>query len=132
MIKQLDVLNAVMNMLVDALHRPVGLAEIPSESADVPYLIVYPILPDFAGPAYSSPYADGYFPVQVTSVGLRCDQAMWLADRVREAVIEQNAPITVNGAAEMGARTIELGPELVEGDSVDTVVQRFVFRMTPA
>lgn len=131
MIRQKDVLLAVINQLVALLHRPVGLAEIPKELVDEePYMIVYPLSPDFDGPPFTRPWEDVDFGVQVTSVGLRCDQALWMADRAREAILERGLPLMVPGGVEMG-RSIELGPELVEGDSVDTVVQRFVFHLTP-
>lgn len=134
---QLPVLNAVVDLLRDVVRKPVGLVEIPPFEADEPYMVVYPYGANFTGPPLDDPEGDGAFGVQVSTVGLRCDQATWLADRVRlELMSRENGgfknPLPpVPGMKEMG-RAIDTGPVLMEGSSVDTVVQRFIIYMTLA
>lgn len=134
---QLPVLNAVADLLRTTVRKPVGVVEIPPFEADEPYAIVYPYGAGFSGPPLAAPEADGAFGVQVSSVGLRCDQATWLSDRVRfELMARENSAFVnalplVPGMREMG-RAIDSGPILMEGGSVDTVVQRFIIYMTPA
>lgn len=86
---------ALKQMLMDATGRPVEVNRAPFQNndtkivADVPYAIIYP-LPgggSVAGSQLYHPDEDMVFVYQVTSVALRDDQADWMGDKVRWAML---------------------------------------------
>jgi hypothetical protein len=92
--ERLGLTTALQQMLVAATGRPVGIATAPTSDADAniaadpPYAIIYPI-PSTAmsGPYYAYPEQDAGFQYQITSVAIRGDQAEWMGDAVRRAIV---------------------------------------------
>lgn len=86
--------TAVLALLRTATGRPLEMVRAPFKNGDVeqvedvPYGILYPIPGGgFSGSPLYHPDEDASFVYQVTSVGLRDDQAEWMADKVREAML---------------------------------------------
>ncbi len=102
---RLDITEALLAMLTAATGRPVGDHTSPDDTPRLdapaaqlqeafPYCIVYSVDGgSFDGPPLGAPAADTGFSYQITSVGLRRDQAEWMADLVRRCILAQN----VNG-----------------------------------
>lgn len=91
--------SALKQMLIDATGQPVEVSRAPFKNndtkqvADVPYAILYP-LPgggSEGGAPLTHPDADLQFVYQVTSVALRDDQAEWMADKVRWAMLGRDS-----------------------------------------
>ncbi len=58
----------------------------------VPYIIVYPVYGGmFQGPPLAAYLSMARFEYHVTSIGIRGDQAQWMADRVRHALFDCTA-----------------------------------------
>lgn len=80
-------------MLKTGTGRPIGVGRSPVVGGDalnpppVPYGIVYPIPGGGFSGSLAYPDEDAAFEFQVTSVGLRLDQADWMADKVRQCVL---------------------------------------------
>ncbi|GCD35680.1 hypothetical protein OEIGOIKO_03426 [Streptomyces chrestomyceticus JCM 4735] len=107
MIDRAAVSEAFRRTLTEATGRPCGLGKLPlveGQPAEMPYLVLYPQ----GGPVGGAPLADASedseLLYQVSAVAARTDQAEWMADRVRRAVLERTAtggwrwPIDVPGA----------------------------------
>lgn len=95
-ISRREVNEAVADFL-DPLGRPVGRARIPTQPtndqivADPPYMILYPIMGGtYWGAPLTSPEDSMGLVYQVTCVGMREDQAQWLADEVRVRILDRN------------------------------------------
>ncbi|WP_449475258.1 hypothetical protein [Streptomyces abikoensis] len=106
--------EAVRVMLARAVEKPCGLGALPlsgGQPAPLPYLVLYPLGGAFEGAPLADRSEDARLEYQVTVVGSRADQAEWLADRARRAVLERGAagewlhPITVP-AGEVWTREI--------------------------
>lgn len=67
----------------------------------VPYFIVYVIDGGEEWGAFSQPQSEAVLVYQVTSVGVRHDQAEWMADRVRRTMLQRDAA---------GAFLVQLAP----------------------
>ena len=81
--------------VVPVVHRGVGP---PDPYAAVPYCVVYSGLADTDGPS-GSPDADVDAEVQVTSIGDSEEQASWMADKVRAALLDGAVPAPPTGRA---------------------------------
>lgn len=85
------VTSAIVAMLAAAHGRPVGDGEAPADTT-LPYSVVFEVPGGgFEGPAFAAPDADAAFVYQVTSVGERRDQAGWMADQNRRALLGRDA-----------------------------------------
>ncbi|MFK8848406.1 hypothetical protein [Streptomyces sp. Ac-502] len=136
MIDRAAVSEALRRTLAEATGRPCGLGKLPlaeGRPAEVPYLVLYPQ----GGPVGGAPLADASEDAellyQVTAVAARTDQAEWLADRVRRAVLERTATgewrwtIDVPGV-EVWARELKADPGTDDASSAAGIVsypQRF-------
>jgi hypothetical protein len=98
--------DALKDMLETATGNPVGVTRIPQDingtHVERPYSIIFPMKnSSYSGPAFCNVAADGYFSFQIKCVGSRPDQTEWLADKVREAILDRDAtgafvePLTV-------------------------------------
>lgn len=134
--------KALRAMLEAATGKPCGLAQLP-RAADgtapvAPYSVLYPMGPTMlSGPPFGDDSADATWTYQVTCVGERADQALWMADRVLVAVLGRMPtdpqryanPVPTPGRREtMRALDEDTGPE---GDDASTVALRFTFTTTP-
>lgn len=89
----------------------------------MPYAIVYPIAGGATwGPTFYGPDDGAEVPYQVTSVGLRADQAQAMADRVRQAMLGrtdgQLSAIAVTGAVVLDREFAGYGGVDHDGDVV--------------
>ncbi|MFI9149473.1 hypothetical protein [Streptomyces sp. NPDC053367] len=87
-----------------------------------------------SGPPYGDGDADARVLVQVTSVALTAEQAEWMADKVRTALLGRSRgsyanAITVAGCAVMG-RELDKEEGLTVSSGVYSCVQRYVFTVT--
>jgi hypothetical protein len=101
-------------MLTEATGKPCGTGALPllgGQPAPLPYLVLYPLGGSTGGAPFGDQSEDAHLEFQVTAVAARTDQAEWLADRVRRAVLERRAtgewtrPINIS-AGEVWAREI--------------------------
>lgn len=88
------VFNWVKDLLERGTGRPIGDTESPiarPEAGDFPYAILATV-PGLAtwGPELSQPDQNFDLVVQVSSAGLRPDQARWMADRVRSTMLARH------------------------------------------
>ncbi|MEV6942994.1 hypothetical protein AB0N07_13535 [Streptomyces sp. NPDC051172] len=125
--------KALQSLIVKATGRPCGLGSLPSVDggpADVPYTILYPL----GGPVGGAPLADtsedAELVYQLTSVAGRTDQAEWMADRGRRAILERTAsgdwryPLDVS-KVEVWARELDSDEGTDTTANVATSVQRY-------
>lgn len=136
--ERLPVTIALVDFLAAQTGRPVGRAAAPvnvdGSPADPPYAVVWPLTGGATwGPTYDGPDEGADLPYQVTSVGLRDDQAEWLADRVRQAMLARSdgslAPLAVPGVVVLDRAITGFGGMDREGDVV-SVPDSFVVRVT--
>lgn len=126
----LPITDALVAFLAAQTGRPVGRATaplvdgVPADLESGPYAIVYQ-LPggDTWGPFLSGPDEGAQLPYQVTSVGKRSDQADWMADRVRRAMVGRTngaltATLAVPGVTVLDREFTTYGGQDREGDVV--------------
>lgn len=92
MIDRAPVTKALQDMIARATGRPCGLGKLPSTNgrpAEVPYAVLYPLGGSVRGAPLADASEDAEFVYQLTSVASRTDQAEWLADRGRRAILER-------------------------------------------
>lgn len=92
MIDRAPVSKAVQDMIAKATGRPCGLGKLPltnGKPAEVPYTVLYPLGGSARGAPLADSSEDAELVYQLTSVGGRTDQAEWMADRGRRAVLER-------------------------------------------
>ncbi|MEU5428469.1 hypothetical protein ACH4UT_23425 [Streptomyces sp. NPDC020799] len=141
MIDRAPVTEAFRLMLTQATGKPCGIGALPllgGKPAPLPYFVLYPLGGSTDGAPLADQSEDAALDYQVTAVAGRTDQAEWLGDRARRAVLERRAtgewshPIKVP-AGDIWAR------ELVSDDGVDrpetsqgvvTYPLRFRFQVT--
>jgi hypothetical protein len=85
-----SVTEAVRTMLEAAVGKPCGRGTLPTsggQPAPLPYLVLYPLGGHMSGAPLADRSEDARLVFQVTVVAARTDQAEWLADRVRGAVL---------------------------------------------
>src|SRR5438270_13362963 len=95
---RLPVTEGLVALLATGTGRPVGVTRAPYKGTDVehvadpPYAIVYP-LPGGAvtGSYFSHPDEEVTWVYEVTSVGIRDDQAQWMADVARQSILGRDA-----------------------------------------
>ena len=85
--------KAIKDLLEDKIGRPVGIATAPRNiqngQAELPYIVIHPISGvGYNGPQFCSPQGDARFDYQIDSYGKRDDQAEWLADSVRDILVD--------------------------------------------
>lgn len=118
---------------IGEVPAPVGDDEAPG----FPYVIVYPIGWDYAGPPHSHE-ADAPVAFQVTTVGATAQQALFNAGRVRRLLVEMSPStgeyvtiIAVPGVSIMGRACTTAGA-LEPEPAIHSAIDRFVFYLTPA
>lgn len=151
MIGKRPVTNALATLLEQATGRPVGRGKMPTT---VPrphyYYVLYSLTTELSGPELADLNEDLSLVYQVTSVSGpdpdvvdsagTVDQAEWLADKAREAVLGRDPntglwlhPLTVTGVSVMGrALDTEPGGTNDPADAIISYVQRFRLDLTPA
>ncbi|MBY8884784.1 hypothetical protein K7472_07985 [Streptomyces sp. PTM05] len=145
---RLPVTRALAALIAETTGRPCGTGELPrvrraSEewvAAPVPYTILDSLPGEFSGPPLWDWQADAAWSYQVTSVAERDDQAQWLADRVRHAVVGRVGDRWAHDLPVSQARVIdrELAYDAGGDTSVSAAgaivsyVQRFTITVTPA
>lgn len=130
--------TALVAFLAAQTGRPVGYGSAPVTGdgpEDVPYAIVYP-LPGGAtwGPFLTGPDEGAEVPYQVTSVGSRGDQADWMADRVRKAMVGRTAgaltaALAVTGLTVLDRSLVSYGGHDRQGDVV-SIPDSFMVHVT--
>lgn len=136
---QRPVTDALAAFLATQTGKPVGKATVPLSAAgtpvEPPYAIVYPLAGGATwGPDYDGPNEGADLPYQVTSVGLREDQAQWMADKVRDALLRRlngalAAQLAVPGVTVLDRDITGFGGLDREGDVV-SIPDSFVVRVT--
>ncbi|MCX4666453.1 hypothetical protein OG453_07195 [Streptomyces sp. NBC_01381] len=94
MIDRTPVSKALMDLIAKATGRPCGLGQLPlvnGKPAEVPYTVLYPLGGSVGGAPLADSSEDAELVYQLTSVAGRGDQAEWMADRGRRAVLERGA-----------------------------------------
>lgn len=118
---------ALVAFLAALTGRPVGEATAPLVNglpAVPPYAIVYPLAGGTTwGPMLEGPDEGAQLPYQITSVGLRSDQATWMADKVRQAILGRTngsltSPLVVPGVTVLDREFSAYGGQDREGDVV--------------
>ncbi|WP_399932182.1 hypothetical protein [Streptomyces kanamyceticus] len=127
---------AFQAMLAAATGKPCGRGRLPlvaGHPCPTPYSVLYPLESRYTGAPLGDKTEDAHLVYQVTVVADREDQAEWLADRVRRAVLAREASgqwvyqIEAPGT-DVWARQLLLDDGLEEaGADVDvvTAVQRY-------
>lgn len=135
--------TALLTMLVSGTGKPVGDHKAPL-STDPPYCVLYSIPGGgFWGAGLVAPDADADFVYQVDSVGLKRNQAEWLADRVRRSMLARSASgafqvtLTPPTGLKVADRLPDSGPGGVQVSGIPphevfSVAERFVLRVVPA
>ncbi|MFJ3699493.1 hypothetical protein ACIPW9_36115 [Streptomyces sp. NPDC090052] len=148
MIDRLPVTLAVQALLTSVTGMPVGLGRAPQSAP--PYYLLYSIDTTVGGPPLDDMNGDLALIYQITSVsgptpgstqsyGIE-EQAEWLADKARRALLERDLvtgvwlhPLTVPGAKNT-ARALETEPGGTNdpSDAIISYVQRFRLDLTAA
>ena len=120
--------------------RPCRVATAPEDEVgnteDVPYAVLWPSTGMFSGPGFVAPEADAVFQYTVHSVGMRDDQADFLADAVREVIVgrQENGsflyPLTVNGLTVMNRSIAQSAGPMDLNGSVFTVAESYLIAVT--
>ncbi|WP_116211600.1 DUF3168 domain-containing protein [Streptomyces olivoreticuli] len=115
MINRAPVTEAVRAMLSEAVGKSCGVGALPTVGGTpvlLPYLVLYPLGGDFDGALLGDRSEDAHLVYQVTVVASRTDQAEWVADRVRRALLDRAAtgewvhPLVVPGGRVWGRALI--------------------------
>jgi hypothetical protein len=107
-------LTAALGALSPAVPVQVGRKKDDQIDVHSKHAVIWPLSPDFDGPV-GDYAADLTYAFQVTSVGETVDQAEWVADRVRAALIA--GPITIAGRAVEPVRPTG-GPPVQRDDDI--------------
>ncbi|MEV4502564.1 hypothetical protein [Streptomyces klenkii] len=94
MIDRAPVTEAVRAMLSKAVGKPCGVGALPTVNgnpASLPYLVLYPLGGEVDGAPLGDRSEDAHLVYQVTVVAGRTDQAEWVADRTRRALLDRVA-----------------------------------------
>ncbi|MER6548335.1 hypothetical protein [Streptomyces sp. NPDC001250] len=141
MIERARVTDAVQVMLATATGKPCGRGRLPlveGRPAPLPYTVLYPQGGPVGGAPLANKSEDGHLVYQLTIVAARTDQAEWLADRARQALLGRTAAGQWQHAIQipdvnMWAREllVDDGVDLSDADAgVVTAVQRYKLSAT--
>lgn len=106
---RLPMTKALRTMVATVTGKPCGLGTIPNVGgvpAEPPYSILYALEGSLDGPPFGDANADAEWTYQVTSVGERDDQAQWLADKVRAAILSRTSSGWTNAIPVSGMKVI--------------------------
>lgn len=141
MIGRLPFTKALRAMLQDTTGRPVGLGRYPTDSSGqvvaTPYAVLFPIPgTTYDGPPLWDAFDTPTWQYQVTSVGARADQAEWMGDRVRVALLDRldgrwTHELVVPGLLVLSREHVADGGADSDGGTVSQV-DRFAFTVTGA
>lgn len=154
MIQRRQVTAALQTLIATATGKPCGRGAIPTSDTGTevvpPYYLLYPLDGGVSGPPLVDDASDASYVYQVTCVSGpdpavpqsrgTTDQAEWLADKARSAVLARDPatgrwvnPLTADGAVCM-CREIDAEPGATSdpGDAIISYVIRFRFDLTPA
>ncbi|MFE5969814.1 hypothetical protein [Streptomyces sp. NPDC056463] len=130
---------AVQTMLASATGRSCGYGVAPTASslptgAATPYSVLYPIGSTSDGPPFGDVSADARILYQVTSVATTAEQAEWMADKVRAAMVARAGtgytyPIVASGYAVM-SRELDKEEGVAVTSGVYSYIQRFALEVT--
>lgn len=148
MIDRRKVTAALAALLTAETGMPVGLSRMPK--ANAPYYLLYSVDTSVSGAPFADESEDISLVYQVTSVSGpdpakpsstgTLDQAEWLADKARAAILRRDpatgqwaASLIIPGAKVM-CRELETEPGATSdpNDGIISYVQRFRFDLTPA
>lgn len=130
MIDRAPVTEALQDLIVKATGRPCGLGKLPlmnGKPTEVPYTVLYPLGGSVGGAPLADSSEDAALVYQLTSVAGRADQAEWMADRGRRAVLERGAsgvwlfPLDVPGV-DVWARELDVDDGIDASASVEGIV----------
>ncbi|MFD3511932.1 hypothetical protein [Streptomyces sp. NPDC058657] len=130
MIDRLPVTRALQELLAVATGRPCGFGSLPvvaGKPVPVPYTVLYALGGTVSGAPLADRGEDAELVYQVTAVGGRADQAQWLADKVRQAVLARAAtgqwsnPLVIPGV-EVWARELDTDAGTDDAGASDGVV----------
>ncbi|MGG2460555.1 hypothetical protein ACO0M4_12150 [Streptomyces sp. RGM 3693] len=121
MIERALVTEALQVMLTAATGKPCGFGRLPVVSgkpSPLPYTVLYPQGGSVCGAPLADRSEDARLVYQVTVVAARADQAEWLSDRVREALLGRtDAGQWANAIEVSGVRV--WAREMLADDGVD-------------
>ncbi|MFF7613520.1 hypothetical protein [Streptomyces lavendulae] len=137
-----EVSLAVQKMLSTSTTRSCGYGTAPTASsaptgAQVPYAVLYPLGLTTAGPPYGQADGDARALLQVTSVATTAEQAEWMADRVRTAMLGRKGggngayatDIVIPGCAVL-QRALDKEEGVAVAGGIYSYVQRYVVEVT--
>ncbi|MFI6469844.1 hypothetical protein ACIBL5_06200 [Streptomyces sp. NPDC050516] len=139
MIDRGAVTAALQITIARATGRPCGLGKLPladGKPATVPYTVLYPLGGQVGGAPLADVSEDAILVYQLTSVAERADQAEWMADRVRRAVLERTASgahqyLLVVPGVNVWARELDADDGIdTSAEGVVTSSQRYRFSAT--
>ncbi|MGW2985297.1 hypothetical protein [Streptomyces goshikiensis] len=137
-----EVSLAVQKMLSTATTRSCGYGTAPTASsaptgAQVPYAVLYPLGLMTDGPPYGQADGDARALLQITSVATTAEQAEWMADRVRAAMLARKGgtngayttDIAIPGCAVL-RRALDKEEGVAVAGGIYSYVQRYVVEVT--
>lgn len=137
-----EVSLAVQRMLSTATTRSCGYGTAPTASsaptgAQVPYAVLYPLGLMTDGPPYGQADGDARALLQITSVATTAEQAEWMADRVRAAMLARKSgtngayttDIAIPGCAVL-RRALDKEEGVAVAGGIYSYVQRYVVEVT--
>lgn len=129
---------AVIEAIKAQSGKPVGLSRppgSPSEMAGEVYAVVYQLFTDVNEPSsFAEPYDMVWQGIQVTSIAESGEQASWMSDQVRMAIIGRSGgdwiqPISPTGLQVCG-RTLAISAGIEQEDGVFNSYERYRLLVT--
>ncbi|WP_033819786.1 hypothetical protein [Kitasatospora sp. MBT63] len=131
---------AVQTALSTATGRSCGYGTAPTASdkptgVTIPYCVLYPLGGTSSGPPFGDGDGDGRMLYQVTSIGTTAEQAEWMSDKVRVALLARTKTGGYVTAIPISGHTV-IGREIDKEDGVTVVsgvysyVQRIILHVT--
>lgn len=132
---------ALKALIENATGRPcqVGIAPHDEEgdTESIPYSVLWPTAGgSFLGPPFATPEADAFFRYTVHSIGRRDDQAEFIADAVRDAIVGRNDDgsftynLSIEGLRVMNRSIDQSAGPMDRDGSVFTVSESFLIAVT--